>query len=67
MLLPITLAKFESKRGPIGVRSILGGQFANVPGIANETTVTKLEEERIVAYYGGGQLFAEPSRQEPRW
>jgi photosynthetic reaction center H subunit len=27
--------------------------------------VTLLEEEKIMAYYGGGTLYATPQRQEP--
>ena len=27
--------------------------------------VTKLEEDRIVGYYGAGTLYATPARQEP--
>jgi photosynthetic reaction center H subunit len=28
--------------------------------------VTKLEEEKICAYYGGGYLYAAAGRQEPQ-
>ena len=61
----------EPKAGRIGaqctvhVRSIMAAQFAGVPGIAQPDRITKLEEERIAAYYAGGTLYAEPARQEP--
>jgi photosynthetic reaction center H subunit len=55
----------SSADGRVQVKSILGGQFAAVPATASMDQVTKLEEERIMAYYGGGTLYAEPSRQEP--
>jgi photosynthetic reaction center H subunit len=36
-----------------------------VPKIARPDQVTLYEEERVVAYYGGGFLYAVPSRSEP--
>ena len=47
------------------VKSILGHQFADVPGTRHEAQVTMLEEEKIMAYYGAGTLYATPQRQEP--
>ncbi len=67
-LLPINFCVFKkSGRGKrhIYVHAITGAQFANVPTLANGNRVTRLEEERTVAYFGGGQLYATPQRQEP--
>ena len=36
-----------------------------MPGIRNPDSVTLLEEDKIMAYYGGGTLYATPQRQEP--
>ncbi len=36
-----------------------------MPGLRNPDQVTLLEEDRISAYYGGGTLYAEPSRLGP--
>ncbi|MEM9108190.1 MAG: photosynthetic reaction center subunit H [Pseudomonadota bacterium] len=47
------------------VDAITSEQFARVPAIASPDRITRLEEERIVAYYGGGYLYATPLRQEP--
>jgi photosynthetic reaction center H subunit len=47
------------------VKAILGHQFADVPGTRQPDLVTMLEEEKIMAYYGGGTLYADPERQEP--
>ncbi len=63
VLLPINFAKIDSQR--VRVRSILGAQFAAVPGTREPEQVTLLEEDRIMAYYGGGTLYATPQRQEP--
>ncbi len=65
VLLPITFSKINQGKGTIKVESILGKQFAQAPTLANPDRVTRLEEDKIVAYYGGGILYAEPSRQEP--
>jgi photosynthetic reaction center H subunit len=51
--------------GKVKVKSILGSQFANVPGLRKPDEVTLLEEDRIMGYYAGGHLYATPSRQEP--
>ena len=64
VLLPMTLVKINRRR-QIYVKSILAAQFAGVPALKNPDQVTKLEEDRITAYYAGGILYATPSRQEP--
>lgn len=47
------------------VKSITAEQFADVPAHASPDQVTLLEEDKIMAYYGGGTLYATPARQEP--
>ena len=49
----------------VTVTSIMSTQFADVPALQNPDQVTLREEDRICAYYAGGDLYAEPSRQEP--
>ena len=39
--------------------------LADVPVTASPDQVTMQEEEKVVAYYGGGYLYALPSRMEP--
>jgi photosynthetic reaction center H subunit len=63
VLLPINFARI--KRDKVKVGAVLGSQFAAVPGTRQADIVTLLEEEKIMAYYGGGTLYAEPSRAEP--
>lgn len=63
VLLPMTLARIRN--GRVTVNSIYGQHFANVPRIRNADSITLLEEEKVMAYYGGGNLYAHPSRQEP--
>jgi photosynthetic reaction center H subunit len=63
VLLPMNFARVT--RDDVRVQSILGHQFAQVPGLRNAEQVTLLEEEKVMAYYGGGTLYASPDRQEP--
>lgn len=63
VLLPVNFTRIGDRS--VRVRSILGGQFADVPGIAVADRVTRLEEEKVMAYYGAGTLYATPDRQEP--
>lgn len=65
VLLPITLARVNGWRRQVKVKSVLASQFADVPTLKDPDQVTKLEEDRITAYYAGGTLFATPSRLEP--
>lgn len=67
VLLPMTMARIKIRwgSGRVVVQSILGRQFADAPVLANADQVTKREEDRIVGYFGGGNLYAIPARQEP--
>jgi len=65
VLLPITFAKIDGRRRIVDVKSIKGEQFAYVPGVANPDQITRREEDRIMAYYAGGYLYAYPGRAEP--
>ena len=47
------------------VDALLAHQFADVPGTRTPDAVTRLEEEKICAYYGAGTLYATPLRAEP--
>src|ERR1700743_2323098 len=64
VLLPMTMARINKQRRWVLVQSILGRQFADAPVLANPDQVTKLEEDKIVGYFGGGNLYATPQRQE---
>jgi photosynthetic reaction center H subunit len=65
VLLPINFASINGRRKQVTVSAIMSHQFAQVPVLANANQVTLLEEDKVCAYYGGGTLYAEPSRQEP--
>jgi photosynthetic reaction center H subunit len=65
VLLPVIMARINGARREVTVRAILARQFADVPGLATPNQVTKLEEDKITAYYAGGTLYATPARAEP--
>ena len=63
LLAPMTMATID-RRG-INVDAITAAQFADVPAIEGTDRISLYEEERIVAYFGGGYLYATPARAEP--
>ena len=63
VLLPINFARIG--RDAVRVHAIHGAQFAGVPATRDAQQVTLLEEEKIMAYYGAGLLYADPRRAEP--
>ena len=65
VLLPFTFSRVSSKDGSVRVNSIKAEHFSDAPVTANPDQVTLQEEDRICAYYGGGYLYALPSRTEP--
>ena len=65
VLLPWNFSRVDKRRRTVTVKSILAQQFANVPATKSPDRITLLEEDRIVAYFGGGHLYAVPSRAEP--
>jgi photosynthetic reaction center H subunit len=63
VLLPIPFSLV--RRNQVEVHAIYARHFAAVPALRNPDQITKLEEEKISAYYGGGTLYADPKRSEP--
>jgi photosynthetic reaction center H subunit len=63
VLLPINFAVVGERN--VKVQSVLGEQIAGVPRLKHPDQVTLLEEEKIMAYYGAGTLYATAARSEP--
>ena len=63
VLLPMMFSRI--RRNQVEVHSLYARHFATVPALKNPDQITKLEEEKISAYYGGGTFYADPSRSEP--
>ncbi len=49
----------------IKIHSIRADQFDDIPGLKNPEQITKLEEEKVMAYVAGGKLYASADRLEP--
>ncbi|WP_396220784.1 photosynthetic reaction center subunit H [Gemmatimonas sp.] len=47
------------------VKSITAAQFADVPAIRRDDQITLLEEDKVMAYFAGGHLYATADRSEP--
>ncbi len=63
VLAPMAMAKVGKSR--IVIDAINADDYAGVPQPAKKGEVTLYEEERIVAYFGGGYLYANSARQDP--
>jgi photosynthetic reaction center H subunit len=64
VLLPMTFARIDGDRRRVHVTAILGRQFADIPTLARQDQITRREEDKVTAYFGGGTLFATPARRE---
>jgi photosynthetic reaction center H subunit len=62
-LVPIHFCRILSNR--VKIFAVYGKHFAGVPVTKSPNQVTKLEEEKISAYYGGGILWASQDRVDP--
>lgn len=64
VLLPMNFSRVDGRKRLIRVKSILARHFADVPAHRSPNQISRREEDRITAYYGGGHLYALPSRTE---
>jgi photosynthetic reaction center H subunit len=64
-LLPVGFTFVNNQRKMVFVDSLTGAQFNDVPGLKNPDQVTRLEEDKITAFYGGGYLYSSAQRAEP--
>ncbi|MEN9727897.1 MAG: hypothetical protein RL434_2263 [Pseudomonadota bacterium] len=65
VLLPMNYAKVSPSRRDVTVVSVLARHFSTVPALRNPDQVTFLEEDKLVAYFAGGYLYATPERMGP--
>ncbi len=55
-LVPITLTRIKDRW--VMIKTLNAKDFAGVPKIAGSGQITKLEEEKVSAYYAGGTLYS---------
>ncbi len=65
VLAPMAMSKVKGKKNIVHIDAINAAQFADAPVPAAADSITFYEEERVVAYFGGGYLYANRERQEP--
>lgn len=69
VLLPVPYVQWPAfgliRSDHVLVKAITAAQFADVPRTRHPDQVTLLEEDKIMAYFAGGHLYATPSREEP--
>lgn len=63
VLAPMTMAVI--RRTHVKIDAINAADYAAVPTPASAAEITRDEEERVIAYFGGGYLYANVGRQEP--
>ena len=64
-LIPMTFARIGSDR--VTIRALHEHNVDGIPGVKGADEITLLEEEKIMAYFGGGTLYADPRRIEPKF
>jgi photosynthetic reaction center H subunit len=65
VLAPMAMSKVKGRTGQVEIDAINAADFAAAPVPSTAGQITFYEEERIVAYFGGGYLYANRGRQEP--
>ncbi|MEL6830505.1 MAG: photosynthetic reaction center subunit H [Pseudomonadota bacterium] len=65
ILVPVPFCSLSKKHQRVEVEAVLGEHFKAVPKTKSADSVTRLEEDMISGYFGGGTLYATPERQEP--
>lgn len=65
VLVPFHFADLRKAENVVKVDAIYSHQFANVPRLKSPDQVTLLEEDKLYAYFAGGELYADPERAEP--
>jgi len=62
-MIPANFARIKSDR--VVIRSLHSHNIDGIPTIKGANEITLLEEEKIMAWFGGGTLYATPTRADP--
>ncbi len=65
VLVPMTMCRVHGSREEVEVDSVKAEHFQKAPTITATDQVTLLEEDKIVAFYAGGHLYASDDRMGP--
>jgi photosynthetic reaction center H subunit len=62
VLVPKVFSKIDGFRKVVEVDALFAGQFDHAPTPRSPDSITKLEEDKITAFFGAGLLYAHPRR-----
>jgi photosynthetic reaction center H subunit len=65
VLVPVAFADVQGGNARVVVEALLAHQFGDVPPRRDADSITIREEDRIMAFYGAGTLYATLGREEP--
>lgn len=67
VMFPATLVCVQGSGSAIKVKvaSVTAQQFAEAPSLAEPNRISPREEDRLMAYFASGHLYATPQRSEP--
>jgi photosynthetic reaction center H subunit len=63
-LLAKILPTTSDEKEYVEIDAITAAQFDGVPSLETAGIITRYEEDRIQAYFGGGYMYATPERSE---
>ena len=64
-LIPIGFANVRARQGQVRIATLQAQHFAGIPALRSPDRVTRLEEDRISAYFAGGSLYSSEIPEEP--
>ncbi|MEM6973078.1 MAG: photosynthetic reaction center subunit H [Pseudomonadota bacterium] len=64
-LVPFNLSRVNGSGNMLTIRSVTSEQFLKAPDIGKADEITLREEDRVMAYFTGGTLYATKGRTEP--
>lgn len=65
VLVPYGFVKIHRRSNEMRVKAIYAAHFAEVPATRSPGVITLREEDRIMAYFAAGYLWADADRAEP--
>jgi photosynthetic reaction center H subunit len=65
VLAPLAMSVVKGNRGIVEIDAINAADYDAVPMPGTPGQISRYEEERVLAYFGGGYLYANSARQEP--
>ncbi len=65
VLVPAPFVRYRPRTNTASVRALAAERFPGIPGTRIEGRVTRLEEDKILGYFGGGAFYGMPRRPGP--